>query len=274
MGSFVLCFARLLKLHVKCCQRICLLVSVLVHSVTSGRNDSFIDKVAVTKPVCLSLLLDCWNSQQSSGRTGECLCHCALTLAGKSIISSIFDYFSLKLDHWFRKPFRGPTSLDNVGGGLIIIAEDPPKSHIGAPEHFLLSQERSPVRKNPQHISVFCTFGGFLPTAQWGLQGPDLRHWICDPRTGDYEEPSLLWCRVFWYIFTDLLTNVVPHSPFSEHAHSFETSPRFYQSTKCYIQSNIIFKKSLFSFFFKIPLCNWLTSDPISIEILPFCTWQ
>ena len=163
MGSFVLCFARLLKLHVKCCQRICLLVSVLVHSVTSGRNDSFIDKVAVTKPVCLSLLLDCWNSQQSSGRTGECLCHCALTLAGKSIISSIFDYFSLKLDHWFRKPFRGPTSLDNVDGGLIIIAEDPPKSHIGAPEHFLLSQERSPVRKNPQHISVFCTFGASYP---------------------------------------------------------------------------------------------------------------
>ena len=90
MGSLGLCFAWLLKIHVICWQRICLLVSVLVHSVTSGGNDSSVDKFADIPAVCTSELRDCWNRQHSSGRTGDWLCHCALTLAGKRIVSDIW----------------------------------------------------------------------------------------------------------------------------------------------------------------------------------------
>jgi hypothetical protein len=74
MGSLGLCFAWRLKMHVICWQRMCLLGSVLVSSVTNGRNDISVDKVADKTAVCPSELRDCWNRQHSSGRPGEWWC--------------------------------------------------------------------------------------------------------------------------------------------------------------------------------------------------------
>ena len=71
---------------------------------------------------------------------------------------------------------------------LTTISEATSKSLNGDPEHCHLSEERSPARKNPQQILVFCTFGGPRPTviAPWGLRGSYLLH-----RSG-----TSSWCGV------------------------------------------------------------------------------
>jgi len=73
--------------------------------------------------------------------------------------------------------------------------------------------------------------------------------------------------RVVWYIFTDLLSNVLPQSP---SLNMFIPSQHRRISTGLkLVTSKTIFKSSVL---ITIPLCNLLTSDPISKEFQPFFT--